>query len=845
MMILVVFVILSATSIANAFFNSLECCCGCRTNSCPPQAFGCPPPTNPCVNAFFTFGRYIAPCKSIEKHPWSGYNPQQNRQQTNNDCRYPPCVPVRQHLKPNVVYNNNALHFSNPQSVTTTFPSMFQHIDANVGDRASESAVLSAPTLNVPGYDKFAEQTGQQISIAPLPNKTLLIAENPYGDVAIQLTDSSRQNERTFALVLSKQNESHSTTNIVENPLTTDAPARSSVEYSGLSTLLQQSTAESEDGQRAQGVVLVPASSIIIEASDPEPTTRSPNEKEDPNMKSENSTTDNGYTGKISFKVSPRFNGASDGLTAQNQSVVNMPLLISTLQHDTSLSHNNSRVYETIASDFGTTLGEKLRATTNMAPIAKSLPGSTAGDAYHVTRTEKKVSVKVEDVMASKAPIVENGSGITEKGGHIKNDHKTRQDEINRGTSPQKRSFAQSGVKIRNRTDTSHSTSSETRTTAETTQQAINKIRQSDHELARIDNVLTGIQELLTMVRKEIELEEADTNEGVMQSWRETDAPDRVAKERWNWIGDRGNSSQKKSVSVDAPHIMQNIADTRQPSKSYSEETVDEIQEIISNLRHTQLRDLKRKKYLEKTQRNQNGLNASSQPSVRTKRSLVRRSSEESLQSKEPESVVQESVGEGDLYADHFMSSEKESFTTPTTTSSSAITTPTTNTLPFFSTGTVSKIIASGVSKPKPITFDITTAAPFTTTTTPQSKILVEPLIDWSFDEQSETAIPMSKEDKVEKVDLDEAMNEMGGDEPALSNNCNELELKRIIEQNIDVNDASVSKRRIQKVTESRFEGTFDVVCSRSEFSYLINSDTFCEGGKGEIACLVFRQEYP
>ncbi|VDM48892.1 unnamed protein product [Toxocara canis] len=648
----------------------------------------------------------------LEKHPWNGYNPQRNRQQTNNDCRYPPCVPVRQHLKPNVVYNNNALHFSNPQSVTTTFPSTFQHIDANVGDRASESAVLSAPTLNVPGYDKFAEQTGQQISIAPLPNKTLLIAENPYGDVAIQLTDSSRQNERTFALVLSKQNESHSTTNIVENPLTTDAPARSSVEYSGLSTLLQQSTAESEDGQRAQGVVLVPASSIIIEASDPEPITRSPNEKEDPNMKNENSTTDNGYTGKISFKVSPRFNSASDGVTAQNRSVVNMPLVISTLQHNTSLSHNNSRVYETIASDFGTTLGEELRATTNMAPIAKSLPGSTAGDAYHVTRTEKKVSVKVEDVMASKAPIVENGSGITEKGGHIKNDHKTRQDEINRGTSPQKRSFAQSGVKIRNRTDTSHSTSSETRTTAETTQRAINKIRQSDHELARIDNVLTGIQELLTMVRKEIELEEADTYEGVMQSWRETDAPDRSAE------------------------VLVLFIRCEQRDQRYGE--------------HVDLKDSKEPKW--------------------SQRFLAAICTHQAI------------IGE---------------------------------------------TIFRGITSIK------------------GTRILVEPLIDWSFDEQSETAIPMSKEDKVEKVDLDEAMNEMGGDEPALSNNCNELELKRIIEQNIDVNDASVSKRRIQKVTESRFEGTFDVVCSRSEFSYLINSDTFCEGGKGEIACLVFRQEYP
>ncbi|KAL6743916.1 hypothetical protein Aduo_016901 [Ancylostoma duodenale] len=76
-----------------------------------------------------------------------------------------------------------------------------------------------------------------------------------------------------------------------------------------------------------------------------------------------------------------------------------------------------------------------------------------------------------------------------------------------------------------------------------------------------------------------------------------------------------------------------------------------------------------------------------------------------------------------------------------------------------------------------------------------------------------------------------------GGD----SGNCNDPKLKKLIVKNIG-EDAQKSKRAIQKAAESEFGGTFDVICSPCEFSFVISSQKYCDGFKDQVACFVFLQ---
>ncbi|VDO13139.1 unnamed protein product [Haemonchus placei] len=64
--------------------------------------------------------------------------------------------------------------------------------------------------------------------------------------------------------------------------------------------------------------------------------------------------------------------------------------------------------------------------------------------------------------------------------------------------------------------------------------------------------------------------------------------------------------------------------------------------------------------------------------------------------------------------------------------------------------------------------------------------------------------------------------------------NCNDPKLKQIILENIQ-KDAPTSKRAIQKAAELEFGGTFDVVCSPCEFSFVISSQKYCDGIKDEV----------
>uniref|UniRef100_A0A0N4W3A9 Ground-like domain-containing protein n=1 Tax=Haemonchus placei TaxID=6290 RepID=A0A0N4W3A9_HAEPC len=57
--------------------------------------------------------------------------------------------------------------------------------------------------------------------------------------------------------------------------------------------------------------------------------------------------------------------------------------------------------------------------------------------------------------------------------------------------------------------------------------------------------------------------------------------------------------------------------------------------------------------------------------------------------------------------------------------------------------------------------------------------------------------------------------------------------------QNVDSNPSS-SKRKIQKAATDEIGGLFDVICSSHDFSYLANTQVFCEAGNDDVTCFAF-----
>ncbi|KAK6055512.1 ground-like domain protein [Cooperia oncophora] len=62
--------------------------------------------------------------------------------------------------------------------------------------------------------------------------------------------------------------------------------------------------------------------------------------------------------------------------------------------------------------------------------------------------------------------------------------------------------------------------------------------------------------------------------------------------------------------------------------------------------------------------------------------------------------------------------------------------------------------------------------------------------------------------------------------------------VRRVL-QNIDSNP-STSKRKIQKAASDEIGGLFDVICSSHDFSYLANTQVFCEAGNDDVTCFAF-----
>uniref|UniRef100_A0A1I7XMQ0 Ground-like domain-containing protein n=1 Tax=Heterorhabditis bacteriophora TaxID=37862 RepID=A0A1I7XMQ0_HETBA len=70
---------------------------------------------------------------------------------------------------------------------------------------------------------------------------------------------------------------------------------------------------------------------------------------------------------------------------------------------------------------------------------------------------------------------------------------------------------------------------------------------------------------------------------------------------------------------------------------------------------------------------------------------------------------------------------------------------------------------------------------------------------------------------------------------------CNSDVLKNIILKNIHESTA-VSKRQIQKAATDEIGGRVDVICSSGTFSYIVNTELYCETEKNGTTCFAFRQ---
>ncbi|VDL75771.1 unnamed protein product [Nippostrongylus brasiliensis] len=70
---------------------------------------------------------------------------------------------------------------------------------------------------------------------------------------------------------------------------------------------------------------------------------------------------------------------------------------------------------------------------------------------------------------------------------------------------------------------------------------------------------------------------------------------------------------------------------------------------------------------------------------------------------------------------------------------------------------------------------------------------------------------------------------------------CNSEILKDIILQNMSSSTAT-AKRQIQEAATEKVGGRIDVVCSSGTFSYIVNTELYCETEKDGITCFAFRQ---
>lgn len=73
---------------------------------------------------------------------------------------------------------------------------------------------------------------------------------------------------------------------------------------------------------------------------------------------------------------------------------------------------------------------------------------------------------------------------------------------------------------------------------------------------------------------------------------------------------------------------------------------------------------------------------------------------------------------------------------------------------------------------------------------------------------------------------------------------CNNEKLRKVIQENIK-DDPTTSKRDIQTAAEEKLFAKINVICARSDFSYVAYTDTYCQASSGDITCYAFRPLSP
>uniref|UniRef100_A0A915PQL2 Ground-like domain-containing protein n=1 Tax=Setaria digitata TaxID=48799 RepID=A0A915PQL2_9BILA len=69
---------------------------------------------------------------------------------------------------------------------------------------------------------------------------------------------------------------------------------------------------------------------------------------------------------------------------------------------------------------------------------------------------------------------------------------------------------------------------------------------------------------------------------------------------------------------------------------------------------------------------------------------------------------------------------------------------------------------------------------------------------------------------------------------------CNDANLKSIMEEHM-TEDPTATKRAIQQAAEEKLFKKFNVICSKSDFSYVAYTDTFCQHSNDDVTCYAFK----
>ena len=110
-------------------------------------------------------------------------------------------------------------------------------------------------------------------------------------------------------------------------------------------------------------------------------------------------------------------------------------------------------------------------------------------------------------------------------------------------------------------------------------------------------------------------------------------------------------------------------------------------------------------------------------------------------------------------------------------------------------------------------------------------------------EEQSKNATSSSSSSSVSTASVSESNDPLPVSKLKLTNDteCNSEELRAIITENLD-DDLNSSKRLIQLAAEAKFGGRFDVICSSNDFSYVTNTELYCQETKQSVSCYAYRQ---